>query len=147
MLRKPNTRGKVQIPTDNTVADIKYSDANGIVTTSVLEEGYYDVIISKDGYHPVHYSRQTGPYIFLTLIDLQLTPTNISAASAKYISQSTDSSTEGNLLWTCITNGGSINMDFDSRIIMPQNTKIVARAKNNDNQEGDVAFSISWCES
>jgi len=63
---------KMQILTDTVIVDTQISDADGNVTISSLVEGFYDVIISKDGYLPVHLNREVLQSSFLQLRDLQL---------------------------------------------------------------------------
>lgn len=65
---------KVQVLTDAVIVDTQISDAGGNVTITALNEGFYDVIVSKDGYLPTRLNREVLQNSFLHLGDLQLKP-------------------------------------------------------------------------
>ncbi|KJS81110.1 MAG: hypothetical protein JM58_17765 [Peptococcaceae bacterium BICA1-8] len=70
----PVPGAKIQILTDAVIVDTQISDASGNVTITSLDEGFYDVIVSKDGYLPVRLNREVLQNSFLYLEDLQLKP-------------------------------------------------------------------------
>lgn len=82
----------------------------------------------------------------MTPINTNLGSANTSSANVKWISPgTTDPTTGGNLLFSYITNGGSLEVDFNGIIVVPEDTTLVLRLKNVD-KKNDLVATISYWE-
>lgn len=72
-----------------------------------------------------------------------------SAVTGKWLTQGTDPTTGGTLLASMIQTGGSVDVSYEGRIIIPSATtdrQFYIRLTNNVNQANTLAVTIAWWE-